>query len=176
MRVCRERSTGKVCAMKKLKKSEMVRRGQIDHVKAERNVLVEVHNPYIVKLLYSFQVRSHPSITAAVWQQLQSGLRRACFVHERASFPRAFSAGFHQSISIIALSYYSIRIGYSHSSEPSARYLRRNGCPSHMGVPVSHAVRLMPACVSFPAPYVQLAFLVICLQSRQVLMLLLDTI
>lgn len=55
VRVCRERSTGKICAMKKLKKSEMVRRGQIDHVKAERNVLTQVHNPYIVKLLYSFQ-------------------------------------------------------------------------------------------------------------------------
>ena len=57
MRICRERATGKICAMKKLRKSEMVRRGQVDHVKAERNVLAEVHNPYIVKLLYSFQVR-----------------------------------------------------------------------------------------------------------------------
>ena len=28
--------------MKKLQKSEMVRRGQVDHVKAERNVLTEV--------------------------------------------------------------------------------------------------------------------------------------
>ncbi len=44
--------------MKKLRKSEMVRRGQVDHVRAERNVLAEVHNPYIVKLLYSFQART----------------------------------------------------------------------------------------------------------------------
>ena len=82
--------------MKKLKKAEMVRRGQvtalhvcaysstvtcyaaqqscsvvacfcscdlewfvalqIDHVRAERDVLAEVHNPYVVKLYYSFQV------------------------------------------------------------------------------------------------------------------------
>jgi len=56
VRICKERATGKICAMKKLRKSEMVRRGQVDHVKAERNVLAEVHNPYIVKLLYSFQV------------------------------------------------------------------------------------------------------------------------
>ncbi len=28
---------------------------QVEHVKAERNVLAEVHNPYIVKLYYSFQ-------------------------------------------------------------------------------------------------------------------------
>ena len=98
MRICRERATGKIFAMKKLQKSEMVRRGQVDHVKAERNVLtevggparpprarcpdatlldnlwqgfhlcgygvdsmarwrVQVSNPYVVKLLYSFQVR-----------------------------------------------------------------------------------------------------------------------
>ena len=31
---------------------------QIDHVRAERNVLAEVHNPYVVRLFYSFQVRS----------------------------------------------------------------------------------------------------------------------
>ena len=29
---------------------------QIDHVRAERDVLAEVHNPYVVKLYYSFQV------------------------------------------------------------------------------------------------------------------------
>ena len=31
---------------------------QVDHVKAERNVLAEVHNPHIVRLFYSFQVRA----------------------------------------------------------------------------------------------------------------------
>ena len=61
--LCRERKTGKIVALKKLKKSEMVRRGQVDHVKAERNVLAEVHNPYIVRLYYSFQV-SPPAATA----------------------------------------------------------------------------------------------------------------
>ena len=34
----------------------MLKRGQVEHVKAERNVLAEVHNPYVVKLFYSFQV------------------------------------------------------------------------------------------------------------------------
>ena len=56
--LCRERKTGKVVALKKLRKAEMVRRGQVDHVKAERNVLAEVHNPYIVRLYYSFQARA----------------------------------------------------------------------------------------------------------------------
>ncbi|KAG7593452.1 Protein kinase domain [Arabidopsis thaliana x Arabidopsis arenosa] len=59
VRICREKSTGSVYAMKKLKKSEMLRRGQVEHVKAERNVLAEVDSPFIVKLCYSFQDDEH---------------------------------------------------------------------------------------------------------------------
>ncbi|WOL08098.1 serine/threonine-protein kinase tricorner isoform X1 [Canna indica] len=55
VRVCREKSTGNVYAMKKLKKSEMLRRGQVEHVKAERNLLAEVDSNCIVKLYCSFQ-------------------------------------------------------------------------------------------------------------------------
>ncbi|KAK7277560.1 hypothetical protein RJT34_22575 [Clitoria ternatea] len=55
VRVCREKTTGHVYAMKKLKKSEMLRRGQIEHVKAERNLLAEVDSNCIVKLYCSFQ-------------------------------------------------------------------------------------------------------------------------
>ncbi|MBA0802658.1 hypothetical protein Gohar_012936 [Gossypium harknessii] len=55
VRVCREKTTGQVYAMKKLKKSEMLRRGQVEHVKAERNLLAEVDSNCIVKLYCSFQ-------------------------------------------------------------------------------------------------------------------------
>ncbi|KAF5482431.1 hypothetical protein F2P56_003002 [Juglans regia] len=55
VRVCREKETGHVYAMKKLKKSEMLRRGQVEHVKAERNLLAEVDSNCIVKLYCSFQ-------------------------------------------------------------------------------------------------------------------------
>ncbi|XP_052187814.1 uncharacterized protein LOC127798344 isoform X2 [Diospyros lotus] len=55
VRVCREKTTGTVYAMKKLKKSEMLRRGQVEHVKAERNLLAEVDSNCIVKLYCSFQ-------------------------------------------------------------------------------------------------------------------------
>lgn len=61
VRIVRERTTSKIMAMKKLKKAEMLRRGQVEHVRAERNVLAEVHSPYVVKLFYSFQVRSAAS-------------------------------------------------------------------------------------------------------------------
>lgn len=55
VRLCREKTTGHVYAMKKLKKSEMLRRGQVEHVKAERNLLAEVDSTCIVKLYCSFQ-------------------------------------------------------------------------------------------------------------------------
>ncbi|KAK8702030.1 hypothetical protein V6N13_020400 [Hibiscus sabdariffa] len=55
VRVCKEKTTGQVYAMKKLKKSEMLRRGQVEHVKAERNLLAEVDSNCIVKLYCSFQ-------------------------------------------------------------------------------------------------------------------------
>ncbi|MCO5591820.1 hypothetical protein L7F22_045812 [Adiantum nelumboides] len=41
--------------MKKLKKSEMLSRGQVEHVRAERDLLAEVDSECIVKLYYSFQ-------------------------------------------------------------------------------------------------------------------------
>ncbi|GMP44240.1 hypothetical protein CsSME_00013270 [Camellia sinensis var. sinensis] len=41
--------------MKKLKKSDMLSRGQVEHVRSERNLLAEVDSRCIVKLFYSFQ-------------------------------------------------------------------------------------------------------------------------
>ncbi|GKD30291.1 serine/threonine-protein kinase tricorner-like protein, partial [Tanacetum coccineum] len=55
VKICKEKSTTNVYAMKKLKKSEMLRRGQVEHVKAERNLLAEVDINCIVKLYCSFQ-------------------------------------------------------------------------------------------------------------------------
>ncbi|CAN7076049.1 unnamed protein product [Brassica oleracea var. botrytis] len=55
VRLCREKKTGNIYAMKKLKKSEMLSRGQVEHVRAERNLLAEVASDCIVKLYYSFQ-------------------------------------------------------------------------------------------------------------------------
>ncbi|WVZ21709.1 hypothetical protein V8G54_009031 [Vigna mungo] len=57
--LCREKTSGNIYAMKKLKKSEMLSRGQVEHVRAERNVLAEVASDCIVKLYYSFQDDEH---------------------------------------------------------------------------------------------------------------------
>ncbi|PON39420.1 Rho-associated protein kinase [Parasponia andersonii] len=55
VRLCQEKKSGNIYAMKKLKKSEMLSRGQVEHVRAERNLLAEVGSHCIVKLYYSFQ-------------------------------------------------------------------------------------------------------------------------
>ena len=55
VRIVRERSTGNIYAMKSLCKAEMVRRGQVEHVMAERNLLAHVSSKMVVKLFYSFQ-------------------------------------------------------------------------------------------------------------------------
>ena len=59
VRLVRHKKTGEVLAMKKMKKSEMVSKHQIQHVKAEKDVLSLAQNPWIVELRYSFQALSH---------------------------------------------------------------------------------------------------------------------
>ncbi|KAJ7966619.1 Non-specific serine/threonine protein kinase [Quillaja saponaria] len=55
VKLCRAKDTGEIFAMKKLKKSEMLSRGQVEHVRSERNLLAEVDSRCIVQLHYSFQ-------------------------------------------------------------------------------------------------------------------------
>lgn len=48
VRLCRWEKTGQLVAVKKMKKTEMVFKNQIAHVKAERDVLAAADNPWIV--------------------------------------------------------------------------------------------------------------------------------
>ena len=49
--------TGHVYAMKILRKTDMVAKEQLAHVRAERDILVEADHTWVVKMYYSFQVR-----------------------------------------------------------------------------------------------------------------------
>eukprot|EP01113_Clastostelium_recurvatum_P040943 TRINITY_DN643_c0_g1_i1.p1 TRINITY_DN643_c0_g1~~TRINITY_DN643_c0_g1_i1.p1 ORF type:complete len:350 (+),score=96.03 TRINITY_DN643_c0_g1_i1:140-1189(+) len=49
------RPTGKFFAMKTLKKAEVVRLNQVDHISNEKNILLAVDHPFIVKLYQTFQ-------------------------------------------------------------------------------------------------------------------------
>lgn len=55
VRVCTEKKTNRIVAVKKMKKQEMLLKNQINHVRAERDVLSTVGNPWIVDLYCSFQ-------------------------------------------------------------------------------------------------------------------------
>ena len=55
VRLCRIIKTGELVAVKKMKKKEMVHKNQVQHVKAERDVLAKAKNPCIVNLRSSFQ-------------------------------------------------------------------------------------------------------------------------
>lgn len=45
----------KVYAMKVLKKKSMIKRNQVQHIKAERKIMELIDHPFIIKLRYAFQ-------------------------------------------------------------------------------------------------------------------------
>lgn len=51
----RKRTGNKLYAMKVLKKSNIVKRKQVEHTKTERRVLGSINHPFIVRLYYAFQ-------------------------------------------------------------------------------------------------------------------------
>lgn len=55
VRVCRCKKDNQVVAIKKMKKTEMVKKNQVAHVKAERDIMAEAKNPWIVDLTCSFR-------------------------------------------------------------------------------------------------------------------------
>ncbi len=55
VRLAQKKDTGKIYAMKTLLKSEMYKKDQLAHVKAERDILAGSDSPWVVSLYYSFQ-------------------------------------------------------------------------------------------------------------------------
>ena len=51
----RKTDTNQLYAMKTLRKTDILKRNQFAHVKAERDILAEADNEWVVKLYYSFQ-------------------------------------------------------------------------------------------------------------------------
>ena len=54
VRVCREKKSRDIVAIKKMKKNEMIYKNQVAHVRAERDILALAKNPWIVDLKCSF--------------------------------------------------------------------------------------------------------------------------
>ncbi|KAF8640000.1 hypothetical protein AX17_001246 [Amanita inopinata Kibby_2008] len=55
VRLVQKKDTGKIYAMKTLNKVEMLKKDQLAHVRAERDVLAESDSHWVVQLYYSFQ-------------------------------------------------------------------------------------------------------------------------
>ena len=55
----RKIDTGHLYAMKTLRKTDVLQRNQAAHVKAERDILAEADNEWVVKLYYSFQDKNN---------------------------------------------------------------------------------------------------------------------
>ena len=55
MRLVQKQDTGHVYAMKILKKFDMLEKEQVAHARAERDILAEAENQWVVKMYYSFQ-------------------------------------------------------------------------------------------------------------------------
>jgi serine/threonine protein kinase len=58
VRLVRNRSSGRYYAMKILRKSEIIRLKQVEHIRSEKAVLLEVQHPFIVQLHRTFQDRT----------------------------------------------------------------------------------------------------------------------
>lgn len=51
----RKKDTGRIYALKTIRKAHIVSRSEVTHTLAERTVLAQVNNPFIVPLKFSFQ-------------------------------------------------------------------------------------------------------------------------
>ena len=85
----RKKDTGRIYAMKIIRKANIVERSEVEHTLAERNVLAKMQNPFIVNLKYSFQSPDKLYLVLAfvnggeLFHHLQS---EGCFHEERAKF------------------------------------------------------------------------------------------
>ena len=59
VRLVRKKDDGQLLALKAMVKDQMVVKNQVGHVRAERDILSEANNPWLVKLQYSFQDDHH---------------------------------------------------------------------------------------------------------------------
>ncbi|KAJ4962695.1 hypothetical protein NE237_022634 [Protea cynaroides] len=57
--LARKRATGDLFAIKVLKKDDMIRKNAVESILAERNILISLRNPFVVRFFYSFTCREN---------------------------------------------------------------------------------------------------------------------
>ncbi|KII67206.1 Serine/threonine-protein kinase 38-like protein [Thelohanellus kitauei] len=59
VRLVQKKDSGRIYAMKILKKGDTIDKHQVAHVRAERDILAEIESPWVVKMYFSFQDSSY---------------------------------------------------------------------------------------------------------------------
>eukprot|EP00252_Welwitschia_mirabilis_P013012 TRINITY_DN2875_c0_g1_i1.p1 TRINITY_DN2875_c0_g1~~TRINITY_DN2875_c0_g1_i1.p1 ORF type:complete len:1348 (-),score=299.53 TRINITY_DN2875_c0_g1_i1:796-4839(-) len=57
--LARKRTTGDLFAIKVLRKADMIRKNAVESILAERDILISVRNPFVVRFFYSFTCREN---------------------------------------------------------------------------------------------------------------------
>ncbi|KAL9256172.1 putative serine/threonine protein kinase IREH1 [Drosera capensis] len=57
--LAKKRTTGDLFAIKFLKKADMIRKNAVESILAERDILISVRNPFVVRFFYSFTCREN---------------------------------------------------------------------------------------------------------------------
>ncbi|KAK1415361.1 hypothetical protein QVD17_31142 [Tagetes erecta] len=57
--LAKKRATGDVFAIKVLKKADMIRKNSVESILAERDILISVRNPFVVRFFYSFTCKEN---------------------------------------------------------------------------------------------------------------------
>ena len=92
VRLCRNKKTNKVFAIKMLKKSEIIRMKQVDHVYSEYTILSSIYHPFIVELKgVNF---TDPSYIYFLLEYISGG-EMFTLLRDSNCFPIEFSSYFH---------------------------------------------------------------------------------
>lgn len=54
----KQRATGRIFAMKVMRKDKVLAKNHSEYMRQERDILTDIDHPFIVKMHYSFQVRN----------------------------------------------------------------------------------------------------------------------
>ena len=84
VRLCKQKKTGNVYVMKILKKNEIIKQKQVDHVYSEFNILSSLKHPFIVQLVgYNFE---DPKYIYFIMEYIQGG-ELFTLLRTKGSFP-----------------------------------------------------------------------------------------
>jgi serum/glucocorticoid-regulated kinase 2 len=87
----RKRDTSRIYALKTIRKMHIVNRNEITHTLAERLVLAQVNNPFIVPLKFSFQSEQKLYLVLASVTLLPIPLLLNLMISQLCQWRRAFS-------------------------------------------------------------------------------------